>query len=259
MQEIKSFLKSKGQKERTIRTYCSVIGRIKKILPEKFNQEDVEKALEKMNLNPSTYNLYMTIFNFYTTKYKGFSLTFTKAKINKPLPIYVTKEELKAVLDTIPNLKHKLGIALAYGSGLRVHEICRIKKHDISIETQTLMVRNGKGAKDRQSILPTITALALEKYLNKLKDNPIPYLFPTYRGHISERSFQERLRKAIKESKITKYFTFHDLRHSFAINLLNKKVNIEVVRKLLGHSSLRTTQIYLECMTTDLTALAKSV
>ena len=257
MQQIKSFLKSKGQKEKTIKTYCSVIGRTLRNLPESFNQEDVEKAFERMNLSPSTYNLYRTIFNFYTTKYKGFSLSFTKAKVNKSLPTYVTKEELKAVLDTIPNLKHKLGIALAYGSGLRVYEICRIKKHDISPGSQTLMVKEGKGGKDRNTIIPTITLNALEFYLNKTKDNPSPYLFSTYRGHISERSFQERLSKAIRDSKISKAFGMHDLRHSFAINLLNKKVDIETVRKLLGHSSLRTTQIYLQCMTTDLTALAK--
>src|SRR3990167_11484653 len=100
MQQIKSFLKSKGQKEKTIKTYCSVIGRTLKNLPENFNQEDVEKSFELMNLNPSTYNLYRTIFNFYTTKYRGFSLSFTKAKVNKPLPTYVSRDELKAVIDT---------------------------------------------------------------------------------------------------------------------------------------------------------------
>src|SRR3990167_4809423 len=256
MQEIKSFLKSKGQKEKTIKTYCSVIGRTLRNLPEKFNQEDVEKAFERMNLNPSTYNLYRTIFNFYTTKYKGFSLSFTKAKVNKSLPTYVTREELKVILNTIPNLKHKIGIALAYGSGLRVYEICRVKKHDINLDSQTLLVKEGKGGKDRISILPTKTAHALESFI-KTTNKENPYLFQTYRGHISERSFQERLNKAIRDSKISKKFGMHDLRHSFAINLLNKKVDIETVRKLLGHSSLRTTQIYLQCQTTDLTALAK--
>ena len=258
MQQIKSFLKSKGQKEKTIKTYCSVIGRTLKNLPENFNQEDVEKSFELMNLNPSTYNLYRTIFNFYTTKYRGFSLSFTKAKVNKPLPTYVSRDELKAVLDTIPNLKHKLGIALAYGSGLRVYEICRVKKHDIDFNSQTLLVKEGKGGKDRITILPTKTAHALEYFIKTIKEDN-PYLFQTYRGHISERSFQERLSKAIRDSKISKDFGLHDLRHSFAINLLNKKVDIETVRKLLGHSSLRTTQIYLQCMTIDLTALAKSV
>jgi len=256
MKQIKSFLKSKGQKEKTIKTYCSVIGRTLRNLPENFNQEDVEKAFEKMNLSPSTYNLYRTIFNFYTTKYKGFSLSFTKAKVNKSLPTYVTREELKAVLDTIPNLKHKLGMALAYGSGLRIYEICRIKKHDINLSSQTLLVKEGKGGKDRITIIPTITMHALEYFINTTKKEN-PYLFQTYRGHISERSFQERLKRAIKDSKISKKFTLHDLRHSFAINLLNKKVDIETVRKLLGHNNLRTTQIYLQCMTVDLTALAR--
>lgn len=256
MQQIKSFLKSKGQKEKTIKTYCSVIGRILSRLPKEFNEYDVETCLERMSLNPSTYNLYRTIFNFYTTKYRGFSITFTKAKVNKPLPTYVSREELKDVFDTIPNLKHKLGIALAYGSGLRVHEICRIKKHDINLSSQTLLVKEGKGGKERMTILPTKITHALESFIKTTnKDNP--YLFQTYRGHISERSFQERLSKAIRDSKISKDFGMHDLRHSFAINLLNKKVDIETVRKLLGHNNLRTTQIYLQCMTIDLTALAK--
>ena len=256
MHQIKSFLKSKGFKQTTIKTYCSIISRAVNLI-DILTEESIEKYLERQNLSPRTYNLQRTVLNFYTQKYWGFSLKFTKAKVNKSLPTYVTKEELKAVLDTIPNLKHKLGFALMYGSGLRIYEVCRIKKHDINLSSQTLLIKEGKGGRDRITILPTITSHALEFYLNKIKNNPSPYLFSTYRGHISERSFQERLKKAIKDSKISKYFTAHDLRHSFAINLLNKKVDIETVRKLLGHSSLRTTQIYLQCQTTDLTALAK--
>ena len=120
------------------------------------------------------------------------------------------------------------------------------------------MVKEGKGCKDRMSILPTKTAHALELFIKTTKKEN-PYLFQTYRGHISERSFQERLSRAIRDSKISKEFTMHSLRHSFAINLLNKKVDIETVRKLLGHNNLKTTQIYLQCMTIDLTALARSV
>ena len=81
-------------------------------------------------------------------------------------------------------------------------------------------------------------------------------MFPTYRGHIHERSIQNVLKKAVKKCGFSKKITCHKLRHSFAINLLNKGVDIRRIKELLGHGSLRATEIYLQCATLDLKALA---
>jgi len=254
IKEIQQFLKSKGFKKKSIDSYVFVINKIINSIGQNFDEEELENQFTKLNLKPRTYNQYRTIMNFYTKKYLGYEVLFTKSKVDKTLPTYVGIEEFKKVLLTIPNVKHRLGFVLMYGSGLRVEEVCKLKKHNIYFNDLTILVK-GKGGKDRLTILRSKTARVLESFAMKTKkDNP--YLFQTYRKHISERSFQERLKKAIIDSKITKYFTPHDLRHSFAVNLVNKGVDIEAVRRLLGHSSLRTTQIYQQCRVIDLKELA---
>lgn len=253
--EIEQFLKSKGFKQRTIKTYSSIIKKVLERLGEEFTEQELENLFTKLNLKPRTYNLYRTVMNFYTKKYLGYGLTFTKAKVDKSLPNYVTPKEFFTVLRHIKNFKHKIGISLPYHSGLRISEVCRLRKHNLDFDNQIIWIRKGKGGGDRKTIIPTKFLYYLELYCKTVRD----YLFPTYRGYISERSFEELLKEAIKKSGIAKKFTLHDLRHSFAINLVNKGVDIEEVRKMLGHSKLTTTQIYLQCKNQNLTTIARCI
>ena len=127
--EIRAFLKSKGFKQKSIKTYSSIIKKITTKLSDDFTGEQLENLFTKLNLSPRTYNLYRTVMNFYTKKYKGFEVSFTKAKVPKQIPLSINKEEINKILKSIPNLKHKLIIALMYSSGLRVGEAIRLKKH----------------------------------------------------------------------------------------------------------------------------------
>jgi len=255
--EIGKFLKSKGFKKKSIKSYCFVINKILNHFGEEFTEQQIEDLFTKLNLKPRTYNQYRTIINFYTKKYLGYELKFTKAKVDKDLPMLVTKGEFNKMLRTIPNKKHRLAFCLMYGSGLRVEEVTILKKEHFYFDNYVIKFK-GKGGKDRQTIIYPTIIKHLKKYVDSLEgDNP--YIFRTYRGHISERSFQERLKRAIKDSKLAKYFTCHDLRHSFSINFLEKTRDIETLRKLLGHSSLRTTQTYLQCLQTDLKKVALSL
>lgn len=253
---MQQFLKSKGMKEKTIKTYISIINKVTKAIGEKFNQNELEDYLATLNLKPSSYNLYRAVMNFYTEKKLGYKITFTKAKKNKFLPTEVNKIEFYNFLQTIPNLKHRLGFGLMYESGLRVNEIVNVKKHDIDFDKLTIRVR-GKGNRDRYTILPE----GLAKELKEFTKNKGGYIFTNQNNNkkLTIKTFQERLNKARIDAKIEKEFTCHSLRHSFAINLVNQGIDIEIVRKLLGHSSIRTTQIYLQCRTIDLTKIAKNI
>ena len=255
MQEIKQFLKSKGLSNKTIKTYTAILTDVFDKMGKDFTEEQVEYYLTFKNISPRTYNLYRNVINFYTTKYLGYSLTFSKAKVANSLPTYVTKEEINSIILLTPNLKHKLGLALIYSSGLRTYELVRLKKYDFDFNNLMISVKEGKGKKDRQTILKPSLVNQVMKYLKYLK-NDNPYFFQTYRGHISERSFQEVLSRGIKKAGIQKKITLHDLRHSFAINCLDKGIDIEDLRKMLGHSSLKTTQIYLQCKQTNLKEIA---
>lgn len=252
---MEQFLKSKGMKEKSIKTYISIINKITKSLGERFTQEQLEDHLATLNLKPSSYNLYRAVMSFYTERELGYKITFTKAKKNNFLPIEVNKEEFKIFLATIPNQKHRIGFRLMYESGLRVDEVVNVKKHNLKLKELTLRVR-GKGRKDRYTILNTQLASDLNDFLpNTDKNNP--YLFQNKNKHLTSKTFQERLNKAKKDSKLTKDFTCHSLRHSFAINLVNKGVDIDIIRQLLGHRCIRTTQIYLQCRTLNLTKIAE--
>lgn len=255
MQEIKQFLKSKGFTDRTIKTYTSILRKVFNSLGTNFTEGQIESWLTWRNLNPRSYNLYRLVINFYTKKYLGYELEFKKAKVPKSLPNYVTKEEINKVLYFTKNIKHKLGLAIIYSSGLRAYEVVRLKKHSFDFENYEINIKEGKGKKDRPTVLKISLIPAIKRYIKRLKANN-NYFFQTYRGHISERSFEEVLKRGIKKAGLSKYFTLHDLRHSFAINCLDEGVDIEDVRRMLGHSSLRTTQIYLQCKRTKLKAIA---
>ena len=256
--KISQFLKSKGFTNRTIKTYSSILNKVFKNLGEQFNEQQVEQWMTTLNLSPRAYNLYRAIINFYTKQYLSYSLKFTKAKVNKSLPTFVPKEEFNLILKQISNIKHKVGLCLMYGSGLRSYEVCRLKKYNLFFDKLIIKVEEAKGGKHRLTIMPPQIVRWVELLANSTnKDNP--YLFQTYNRHICERSFQEVLKRAINKARIHKHITLHSFRHSFAINLVNRGIDIEEVRKLLGHSSLRTTQIYLQCKTIDLTQLAMSL
>jgi len=253
--EISKFLKSKGMSNKTIKIYTQVINKISQNLGKDFGEEELENYLAELNLSPRTYNLYRSIMNFYTTKYLNYSLTFKKAKLDDSLPSFVSEEEFKKVLDTIPNWKHNLILKVMYQSGLRISEAVRLKKYQVNTENLTILVKEGKGKKDRYTIIPKNLAPEFIAYFNKLDFKEKEFIFPAFREHITEASIQERLKKAIKDSD-SKHFTAHDLRHSFAINLVNKGIDLEILRRLLGHYSIKTTQIYLKSRTIDLTKIA---
>jgi site-specific recombinase XerD len=252
--EINKFLKSKGFTEKSIKTYVSILRKTFLKLGLNFKAEQIESLLAYWDISPRSYNLYRIIINFYTQKYLGYSLTFTKAKVPRSLPNYVTREEINKIIFFTPNKKHKLQLALMYTSGLRTCEVVRLKKYNFNIEHLELNIIEGKGMKDRQTVINPRLLFALKSYLEKLDDND--YLFPSGKYHISERTTQEILKHGKQKAGIQRGFTCHDLRHSFSINCLDYGVDIEELRKMLGHSSLRTTQIYLQCKRTSMKEIA---
>ena len=251
---MKQFLKSKGMKEKTIRTYISIISRVTNTIGKKFTQKEFEDYLATLELKPNSYNLYRAVMNFYTERELGYKITFSKAKKNQFLPVEVNKIEFHNFLKVIPNIKHRLGFRLMYESGLRVNEVVNVKTFDLDFDKLTIRVR-GKGNKDRYSIVPKDLSQELKKF-TKIKKG---YIFNNQNNgkKLTTKTFQERLKKAREEAKIGKKFTCHSLRHGFAINLVNKGIDLEIVRRLLGHNSIRTTQIYLQCRTINLTKIAE--
>lgn len=201
--------------------------------------------LEKQGKSSYTLNQYHAAYKLYKTKVlqERWHLRFPYAKRHTRLPVVLTRVEVAKLITVTKNNKHRLLLALAYGSGLRVSEVIKLRVQDVQIEELSLMVHDGKGGKDRITLLPEKLSHDLRNLL--AGKNPSDYLFESERGGaLTSRTAQVVFARSLKLAGITKIATFHSLRHSFATHLLENGVDIRYIQQLLGHASIVTTQQY---------------
>lgn len=167
-----------------------------------------------------------------------------KMKKKKQLPKVISKEEIKILLENIKNKKHKLMISLLYSSGIRLSELIFLKREHLNLNENTILVKQGKGKKDRITIISNNIKKELVDYISQTSFTT-KYIFESNRyTHYTCRTIQQILTNASKKIKSNKNITPHMLRHSFATHLLNSGVDIRIIQKLLGHQNLETTSIY---------------
>ncbi|MGB1040803.1 MAG: tyrosine-type recombinase/integrase [Flavobacteriales bacterium] len=159
------------------------------------------------------------------------------------IPPVLSKKEVKMILINTHNIKHKALLGLLYGSGLRIGELLELRLSDIDSERMTVKVNQGKGKKDRLTILSNNVLMVLRKYFVEYK--PKEYLFEGQKGgKYTAGSARNVLKQSMKKANINKPATLHTLRHSFATHLLEDGVGITHIQKLLGHHNIKTTLIY---------------
>jgi len=175
-----------------------------------------------------------------------------RMKERRRLPIALSPQEVKAIFDATDNIKHKAILMTTYSAGLRVSEVCNLKITDIDSKNMQIFIRQGKGKKDRYSLLSKANLQILREYWKKYK--PKEFLFSgRYRTDaIKPRSVQRIFEKARKKVGITKNATVHTLRHSFATHLLDAGTDICYIQRLLGHTRISTTTVYLHLRRMDL-------
>jgi integrase/recombinase XerD len=163
----------------------------------------------------------------------------------KALPKVLTMQEVLALFAAIKSPKYKAILAVAYGAGLRVSEVCALKPADIDSQRMLIHVRGGKGNKDRYVLLgETMLTLLREYYPTARRKGE--YLFPGQKPQnpITTSSIRQVLKKVAVKAGLSKKITPHTLRHSFATHLLETGYDLRVVQTLLGHTSIQTTQRY---------------
>ncbi len=164
-------------------------------------------------------------------------------KRKSKLPDVLGIEEVKRVLDSIDNIKHKAIISLIYSCGLRISECINLKISDIDSSRMLIKIVQGKGKKDRYVQLSTKLLLLLREYYKEYK--PKDHLFQgQFKDEYSAKSIQNVLKRALIKCHITKQITVHSLRHIFATHLIEQGTDIRIVQEILGHKDIRTTQIY---------------
>lgn len=261
--KLQQYMKAVGYSQRTISTYCDALSRLSKYFqqdPQHITELELQKFLSiqaDKGHSPYTLNQYHVALKLLHTKIAGrkWQTLFGYAKKHKKLPVVLTKNEIVEVVKNIANHKHKLMILLAYGAGLRVGEIINLRVKELDIERETLTIENGKGKKDRLTILPTKLRDPLRNLCagKELDD----YVFASERGgKLTTRTAQVVFARAMRRAGIKKQATFHSLRHSFATHLLENGVDIRYIQELLGHASVTTTQIYTKVSNTNLVKIA---
>jgi integron integrase len=205
------------------------------------------------------------------------------ARARRRLPVVLSQREVRALLDRLEN-PARLCVQLMYGGGLRLLECVSLRVKDVDVDRREIVVRDGKGAKDRRALVPETAVGALKRWLGKgemtfrrdqkagvrctgitpglLRKYPNAettwawqYVFPATRRfvdadgslrrhHLHETLVQRAVKRAAEAAGLTKRVTCHSFRHSFATHLLESGADIRTVQELLGHSDVRTTMIY---------------
>jgi len=196
----------------------------------------------------ATINLAINALKFYYSKilHRKFFHELTgikRPKREKKLPIVLSKQEIVRMIEVVDNLKHKLMVQILYCSGMRVSELRNLRISHVDFNRKIILVKQGKGAKDRNTIVSQIVLDNILKYINEYR--PIDYLFEGRSNNkISQRAIQRIVSNASELAKIKKNVSPHTLRHTFATHLLENGVNLRYIQSLLGHARLETTQIY---------------
>ncbi len=250
----------------------------------------VSAATQKQALNALIF-LYNKVLNIPVDD----KIAPVRSKKGKRLPTVLTKEEATCLLRAMQGT-HALMAKLLYGSGLRLMECVRLRIQNVDFGQNHLYIRDGKGGKDRISLLPQDLSAELrnqiervkllhqqdvaegfgsvylpdaldKKYPNAAKELGWQYVFPArnrsidprsgevQRHHVMESGLQKAVKTAVRKARITKRASCHTLRHSFATHLLENGCNIRVVQELMGHSDVKTTEIYTYVMQKDFKAV----
>lgn len=242
-----------GYSPRTIKSYTNcarkLYNRFKKPLNKiaEYEFKSFLANLAKKNYSPYTLNQYHAALKYVIKNVydEQFTFRFPYAKRHKKLPVVLSRKEIKKIIDSVVNSKHKLLICVSYGAGLRVSEAVNLKVKDIDLDELTVHLKSAKGKKDRLTIFPDKLKTDTQNLIAGKKPNE--YVFASERGgRLTSRTAQKVFSNTLRNAKIKKAATFHSLRHSFATHLLENGVDIRYVQELLGHANIRTTQVYTQ-------------
>ena len=219
---------------------------------KELTEEDVKKYIQILikKQEPSSVAREIFAIQFFFANVLENKIYIPRPKKNKKIPEILTKEEIRAMINSTQNIKHKLILKIIYGCGLRVSELVNLKKGDIIVAENLIHIHLAKGKKDRFVKIPDSLKEELENY-SKLNQEEI--LFPSQRGgKLTTATIQAIVKQVAKKAEIKKEVYSHLLRHSFATHLLEAGTDLRIIQKLLGHSDIKTTQIYTQISQTSI-------
>jgi integrase/recombinase XerD len=203
-----------------------------------YELNDKKLAARSVNLHKAAFNTFYNLMAPGSMVMRG----ITNVKCPQHIPVVLATQEVKRLIDAIHNVKHKAAVTLLYSSGLRLGECVSLKPHHIESQRMKVRVEQGKGKKDRYTILSQRALDLLREYYRACR--PKKWLFEGWYGHMHPRTIGKAVKDAARKANIDKRVSPHTLRHCFATHLLEQGVSLQVIQQLLGHSSIKTTTIY---------------
>lgn len=164
-------------------------------------------------------------------------------KVPYRLPEILSEGEVARVLACAPDPRARMMMMVAYATGMRVSEVSRLQVGDIDSARGVIRVHQGKGGRDRETVLPPSLLAELRRYWAAVRPRA-PWLFPAGKAHLNKGVASGAFRKAAVAAGITRRVTFHSLRHAFATHLLSRGVELHVLQVMMGHRDIKTTSLY---------------
>lgn len=180
-------------------------------------------------------------------------LKIKRPRRHSPIPAILSKTEVLALLEVTSNPKHKAILALLYSSGIRLNELLHLCPNDIDSDRMLIRINSGKGNKSRDTLLAKSTLDLLRAYYRYSHPKPKVWLFEGPQPGIpyTASSVSKLVKRSANKAGIKKEISAHSLRHAFATHMLEQGSNLKLIQKLLGHSSLRSTMVYLHLVSID--------
>jgi site-specific recombinase XerD len=233
---------------REVRNYAKYFNKSPEQLGEKELREYLLYLLNERKLSKGTYRFYYQGLKFlykHTLKREEVVEKIHCPRGKKKLPMVLDLSEVKTLLSVMENLKHRAILTITYTAGLRIAETARLKVTDIDSKRMMVRVQQGKGGKDRYTILSQTALECLRQYWRQYR--PKEWLFEGQKegAHICISSVRQIFLEAKERAGITKPVSPHTLRHSFATHLIEAGTSLHHVQLLLGHRSPTTTTVYL--------------
>ena len=244
----------RGMAMRTREAYLGAVAGLAKYYgrrPDRIGEAEVQKYLlhliEERKLAWSSCNVVAQGLKFFyrtTLKRSAAQFVIPRARTPQKLPQILSREEIAALLEKTVNLKHRAVLMTAYGAGLRLNEICHLKLTAIDSERMTIRVEQGKGAKDRYTLLSPRLLAELRCYWVAYR--PKEWLFTARDPErpIYDQTVQRIFYAAKDRAGIRKECGIHGLRHAFATHLLEAGVDIHTIQRLMGHGHISSTLRY---------------
>lgn len=251
MKNLEFELKIRGYSKETIISYVFYNKKFLKFIkksPKNVNQHDIKRFIESMidkGFCRNTINLAINSLLFYYREIMRRRFHIKRLKKEERLYPVLSKEEVKTLICSVKNLKHRILFKLLYSAGLRVSEAIRLKTADIDFSSCIAYVRAGKGNKDRMFQIGRSLSADIILYINT-REHYSKYIFDTKYGHMSRRTAEELCRKYAHINKITKVVTPHTFRRTFGTHHIENKTSINDLMKMMGHKNIDTTIGYVK-------------